>query len=157
MASDRRLKGHPQVGAKYEAEGRTRPTDPFDSPRAVPLHYHLAHQDSRVLLDASGAPALHHEALDFITAGKRPARTPWRRFLSVGQVARLLELDLAALRHAILRGRFPAAQPGGPGTAYLVPVDALEQHLYGCGCPHDQIREYQRTWAAWLSTGEPPT
>jgi len=66
--SDRRLRGHPTMVAKYDAEGREKPIDRFESPRAVPLHYR-EHSDARVVIGPDGYPALHHEALDLITAG----------------------------------------------------------------------------------------
>jgi excisionase family DNA binding protein len=151
MRSDRRLKGHPQIGPKYEAEGRARPDDPFVSSRAVPLHYPLAHQDSRVVLDASGAPALHHEALDYITAHHAMRGSPSGRWLTVGQVARLLEVDARTLRARIEAGTFPAEQPLGPASAYRIPTDRLEAHLYAAGCAHSYVRELRATWTAWLA------
>ena len=152
MRSDRRLKGHPQLGPKYEAEGRARPDDPFVSTRAIPLHYPLAHQDARVVLDASGAPALHHEALDYITAGKQAAEegTPTRRWLSVSQVARLLELDPSTVRDAIKDGALPAQQPTGEGGSWRIPTSRFEAYLSARGYSHEQIRELRTTWTAWL-------
>jgi hypothetical protein len=138
---------------KFQAEGRERPVDPWETPASVNLHYALPHSDTRVVLDARGVPALTDAALGFIARGSAQRREQ-RRWLTIAQVARLLEIDLAALRRSIMRNAFPASQPGGPGTAYLVSVDVLESHLYAAGYPHEEIRELARTWTAWLAAQE---
>ena len=150
--SDRRLRGHPTMVAKYDAEGRERPIDRFEGPRAVPLHYR-EHSDTRVALGPDGYPALHHEALDLITAGgTRDAAAPRpRSWLTVAEVARILELDEHIIRRAIARGAFPAEQPTGQGGLYRIRPARLEAHLYATGHAHEQIREWARTWTAWLA------
>ena len=114
--SDRRLRGHPTMVAKYDAEGREKPIDRFESPRAVPLHYR-EHSDARVVIGPDGYPALHHEALDLITAGaaRDPSTPRPRSWLTVAEVARILELDEHIIRRAIARGAFPAEQPHRAG------------------------------------------
>ena len=150
--SDRRLRGHPTMVAKYDAEGRERPIDRFESPRAVPLHYR-EHSDARVVIGPDGYPALHHEALDLITAGaaRDPSTPRPRSWLTVAEVARILELDEHIIRRAIARGAFPAEQPTGQGGLYRIRPARLEAHLYATGHAHEQIREWARTWTAWLA------
>ena len=112
--SDRRLRGHPTMVAKYDAEGREKPIDRFESPRAVPLHYR-EHSDARVVIGPDGYPALHHEALDLITAGaaRDPSTPRPRSWLTVAEVARILELDEHIIRRAIARGAFRPSNPPG--------------------------------------------
>ena len=150
--SDRRLRGHPTMVAKYDAEGREKPIDRFESPRAVPLHYR-EHSDARVVIGPDGYPALHHEALDLITAGaaRDPSTPRPRSWLIVAEVARILELDEHIIRRAIARGAFPAEQPTGQGGLYRIRPARLEAHLYATGHAHEQIREWARTWTAWLA------
>jgi len=150
--SDRRLRGHPTMVAKYDAEGREKPIDRFESPRAVPLHYR-EHSDARVVIGPDGYPALHHEALDLITAGaaRDPSTPRPRSWLTVAEVARILELDEHIIRRAIARGAFPAEQPTGQGGLYRIRPARLEAHLYATGHAHEQIREWARTWTAWLA------
>ena len=150
--SDRRLRGHPTMVAKYDAEGREKPIDRFESPRAVPLHYR-EHSDARVVIGPDGYPALHHEALDLITAGaaRDPSTPRPRSWLTVAEVARILELDEHIIRRAIARGAFPAEQPTGQGGLSRIRPARLEAHLYATGHAHEQIREWARTWTAWLA------
>jgi excisionase family DNA binding protein len=167
MSSDRRLKGHPQLVAKYEAEGRARPVDPWETAATVGLHAALPHQDARVVLGADGAPLLTDAAVEYIAAARdarrAPARDrrpegeddrPRRSWLTVSEVARILELDEHIIRRAIARGAFPAEQPTGQGGLYRIRPARLEAHLYATGHAHEQIREWMATASAWLAASD---
>jgi len=106
-----------------------------------------------VVIGPDGYPALHHEALDLITAGaaRDPSTPRPRSWLTVAEVARILELDEHIIRRAIARGAFPAEQPTGQGGLYRIRPARLEAHLYATGHAHEQIREWARTWTAWLA------
>jgi excisionase family DNA binding protein len=147
-----RLKGHPILTAKYEAEGRARPVDPLETPAALPLHYQQGGEENRVVLDASGAPALHHVALDFISRGDRLA--PWvgpqRDYLTVSEVAKLLKIAPITVRSSIQKGHMPAEQPAGPGGFFRIPVEPFEQYLARQGYSVERRAALRERYSPWL-------
>jgi hypothetical protein len=158
------MTGHPPpLTPKYEAEGRARPRELWqDSDASVPLlHYQQGHEENRVVLAPDGSPELAEGALSLFSRISRkdnptPARDVYdeqaagRRWLTVPEVSRLLEIPANAIHKAIGRGKFPGVQPLGPGGRFHVPVDQLEQHLYANRYAHDVVRDLRATWTAWL-------
>jgi len=157
MKADRRLKGHPgPLLAKWQAEGRARPTEPFPVSHHTPLHYQQHQEDQRVILDSSGSPQLHHAAMELLCSAPTSASSGRRSWLSVPQVARLLELDPSTVRDAIKDGQLPATQPTGEGGSWRIRIDQFEAYLLAHHYTHDHIRELRTTWQAWLDAAERP-
>jgi excisionase family DNA binding protein len=145
-------KGHPVLTTKYEQEGRERPVDPWETPAAIPLHYQQGHEENRVVLDASGAPALYHAALDLFNACSRisPWQPPERDYLTVTEVARLLRIAPITVRSSIQKGHLQAEQPAGPGGFFRVPVAPFEEYLARQGYSPVRRAALRETWLPWL-------
>jgi excisionase family DNA binding protein len=78
-------------------------------------------------------------------------RQPERTWLTVSEVARLLELDPSTVRDTIEGGRLPGERPTGVGGSWRIPIDGLELHLRANGYSAERRRRLRQTWERWLA------
>lgn len=68
-----------------------------------------------------------------MTVAEQPTRPFDRTFLSVAEIADVMDRDRTTVTRWIRNGRLRACQPNGPGTHYLVDVRDLEAFLNAGG------------------------